>query len=253
MGGDAGSVAGDVAALEVESGEDRLVAALVGDIDIACSADVEAGLAAELERGSQLVVLDLSRTTYLDSSGIRMIFSLARSLQAQQRELRVVVSDEAIVRRVVILSRLDAAVRIFPTLDAALSPPEELVSWSWAFPPTHASARIARDVVRGALWEAGVSDASVEEAVLAANELVTNAILHARTDCTLRLFVDTDIVRVEVEDRDPSHLSPVVLGPDAGSGRGLVLVERLAAEWGHELLPDGKIVWCEVHRPVDAS
>jgi anti-anti-sigma factor len=251
MGGDGGNVAGQVAALEVESGEDRLVAALVGDIDIACSADVEAGLAAELERDFRLVVLDLSRTTYLDSSGIRMIFSLARSLQAEGRELRIVVSDEAIVRRVVILSRLDAAVPIFPTLDAALAPPDAPAAWTWEFPPTHASARIARDVVRGALRDAGVADASVEEAVLAANELVTNAILHARTNCTLRLFVDRDVLRVEVEDRDPSHLSPVVLGPDAANGRGLVLVERLAAEWGHEMLADGKIVWCEVHRPRD--
>lgn len=166
MGGDSASVAGQVTALEVDSDEDRLVAALVGDVDIACSTDVEARLLAELERGAALVVLDLSRTTYLDSSGIRMIFSLARSLQSQDRELRVVVSDEAIVRRVVILSRLDAAVQIFPTLDAALASPGESAAWTWTFPPTHASARIARDVVRGALAEAGMSDASVEEAVL---------------------------------------------------------------------------------------
>ena len=248
MGGDSASVAGQVAALEVDSKEGRLVAALVGDIDIACSADIEGRLAAELERAPDLVVLDLSRTTYLDSSGIRMIFSLARTLQTQARAFRLVVSDEAIVRRVVILSRLDAAVPIFATLDDALAAVETPTSWSWAFPPTHASARIARDVVRAALWEAGVADASVEEAVLAANELVTNAILHARTDCTLRLSLRSDVIRVEVEDRDPSHLAPV--HGDAATGRGLVLVGRLAAEWGHELLADGKIVWCEVHRPA---
>jgi hypothetical protein len=34
--------------------------------------------------------------------------------------------------------------------------------------------------------------------------------------------------------------------PPAGGGRGLWLVEALAARWGCEALPDGKRVWFEV-------
>jgi anti-sigma regulatory factor (Ser/Thr protein kinase) len=84
--------------------------------------------------------------------------------------------------------------------------------------------------------------------VLAANELVTNAILHARTECVLRVELDTESIRIEVEDRDVTLPTRENRAPEARTGRGLVLVENLAVEWGYELLSDGKIVWCQVRR-----
>jgi len=34
----------------------------------------------------------------------------------------------------------------------------------------------------------------------------------------------------------------------APSGRGLLLVERVAARWGYRGGPDGRVVWCELDR-----
>jgi anti-anti-sigma factor len=52
------------------------------------------------------LVLDLSRTTYLDSAGVRILFELARRLRARRQELRISVPAEGIVRRVLVLTAL---------------------------------------------------------------------------------------------------------------------------------------------------
>lgn len=80
---------------------------------------------------------------------------------------------------------------------------------------------------------------------LLVSELVTNVVLHARTPCQLRLERGA---RLRVEVIDGSRQSPVRhhADPDAGSGRGLLLVEALSAESGTILEPTGKRVWFEL-------
>ncbi|HEX4978750.1 MAG TPA: ATP-binding protein [Acidimicrobiales bacterium] len=116
------------------------------------------------------------------------------------------------------------------------------------FRPDIRCVRAARDHVRRALDEHGVFS---ELAVLLASELATNAVLHARTDFTVRLLVDDETVRVEVED---ANARPPVIGytpTEATSGRGLHLVQDLARAWGVVSRPDGKVVWFEL--PVHAA
>ena len=45
--------------------------------------------------------------------------------------------------------------------------------------------------------------------------------------------------------RDPS--------PDADSGRGLLIVDRLASSWGVDYLARGKRVWAEIAVPLSAG
>lgn len=83
--------------------------------------------------------------------------------------------------------------------------------------------------------------------VLLANELVTNAILHAGSD--IDVVVDITGARVRVEVRDRARRAPVRrrAEPTSSAGRGLALVEALASDWGVEPIPgDGKAVWFEV-------
>ncbi len=83
--------------------------------------------------------------------------------------------------------------------------------------------------------------------VLLANELVTNAILHARGDILLAVELAPGKVRIQVTDQSsqlPVHRGGV---EEATSGRGLELVDALATAWGVEpMSDDGKQVWCEV-------
>lgn len=110
--------------------------------------------------------------------------------------------------------------------------------------------RQSRRFVQGQLtgWEL---DGLVDDVSLVTTELVTNAVLHARSELEVVLEVG-ERVRLEVHDR--STEIPAVR-PAAGltvAGRGLRLVELLAGAWGAQLTDGGKLVWCEFAVPAQA-
>jgi anti-sigma regulatory factor (Ser/Thr protein kinase) len=85
--------------------------------------------------------------------------------------------------------------------------------------------------------------ASVE---LPLSELVTNAVMHTRTDVEVVLRLGEGALRVEVYDGSPVLPSRRSHDMDAGTGRGLELVEALCERWGVEPGDGGKVVWFEV-------
>lgn len=87
---------------------------------------------------------------------------------------------------------------------------------------------------------------TIEVAVLLATELVTNAIVHAHTDFALSVTIDRGRLRVEVSDFSPDPPRLVEVQRFAEHGRGLHLVDALAASWGVHWRPDGKAVWFEL-------
>jgi anti-sigma regulatory factor (Ser/Thr protein kinase)/anti-anti-sigma regulatory factor len=114
--------------------------------------------------------------------------------------------------------------------------------------PTPAAAGIVRDFVRHLLhhWRIGLPDSElVDRAVLLADELVTNAIVHARTEFRLRVALSGDRLRLAVRDDSPRQPRLTPLSPEAETGRGLRLVEQTAKAWGvHQHAEGGKTVWC---------
>jgi anti-sigma regulatory factor (Ser/Thr protein kinase) len=111
--------------------------------------------------------------------------------------------------------------------------------------PAAKSVPHARSVVVDFLRRNG-SDGVVDVASLLTSELVTNAVVHGATAVGLRATLSDHRLRVEATDSSPD---PPVLqypGASATDGRGLVVVSRLATEWGYELRPSGKAVWFEL-------
>jgi anti-sigma regulatory factor (Ser/Thr protein kinase) len=85
----------------------------------------------------------------------------------------------------------------------------------------------------------------MDRAVLVANELVTNAVVHARTEIRVRLELRGGRLHIAVRDGSPGLLRVVAPDWQAEGGRGLRLVEQLARAWGVNRHPDGgKVVWC---------
>ena len=82
--------------------------------------------------------------------------------------------------------------------------------------------------------------------VLLTSELVTNAILHARTDIGLVVRREAATIRVEVDDHSPQLPVPRNAAADALTGRGLTLVDVMSGAWGVEERASGKTVWFEV-------
>ncbi len=109
------------------------------------------------------------------------------------------------------------------------------------------AAKLAREFVRETLTLWGREDLE-GPATLAVSELVTNAVLHARSATRVTLMNYGDSIQVRVHDdhsgapklRDPE--------PDETGGRGILLVEALSAHWGIDNEIPGKTVWLDITR-----
>jgi anti-sigma regulatory factor (Ser/Thr protein kinase) len=111
--------------------------------------------------------------------------------------------------------------------------------------PHPTSARAAREFVAGTLLRWGRKD-QTEAAVLLTSELVTNAIIHARTQVAVTMRLGGETLRVVVLDESKEHPSRRSGADELGGGRGLKLVEALAASWGVSPEGSGKAVWFEL-------
>jgi anti-sigma regulatory factor (Ser/Thr protein kinase) len=84
-------------------------------------------------------------------------------------------------------------------------------------------------------------EGAAEDVVIAAGELVANAIEHGGGVLALHVEGRPGDVRVEVYDH-----RPVLSGDgadDRDRGRGLAMVEAVCADWGWTPSADGKVVW----------
>ncbi|MEP6696233.1 MAG: ATP-binding protein [Pseudonocardiales bacterium] len=100
----------------------------------------------------------------------------------------------------------------------------------------------ARRMTERTLASWGLSELA-DTAALLVSELMTNAVLHARSGVVVTLRHDTDKVRVEVFDGSPLPPRMRHFRADAGTGRGVRLLDTLASEWGIEGQAGGKVVW----------
>jgi hypothetical protein len=99
-------------------------------------------------------------------------------------------------------------------------------------------------------WQVGEA---VDPALWVISELVTNAVMHAGTELTVRVSLTSRRVGVAVGDRGTGH---VVRPRDGGSdaGWGLTVVEHLTRSWG--VLPrtgEGVVVWAVLDVDVSGS
>jgi serine phosphatase RsbU (regulator of sigma subunit)/anti-sigma regulatory factor (Ser/Thr protein kinase) len=145
-------------------------------------------------------------------------------------------------------------------------------------PPADTSPAAARAAVAAVLDETGL-DPLRPEALLLTSELVTNGVIHARTEIEVEIIADAEGVRVTVTDfavPDPSLVVAEVTiggaGPDdpdgrppagrlnrlddaqpAEGGRGLLLVSRFASRWGTTHEPGGRQVWFQLDRSPETE
>ena len=112
--------------------------------------------------------------------------------------------------------------------------------------PVPTSAGAARRAVGDAVIAAGRADLA-DTAGLLVTELVTNAIVHARTPIQVTIAATSDGVRVEVMDASPHVPVRRGYGTSATTGRGVAVVELLAHRFGTDPITGiGKTVWFEL-------
>jgi anti-sigma B factor antagonist len=95
-----------------------LVLAVGGDVDHATIPEVRAGVAKATAGDAQVVVLDLSAVTFLDSAGLALMVNLHVERPGRLR----VVAPMPIARRPIELTGLDQVLTMFDTVTDALAP-----------------------------------------------------------------------------------------------------------------------------------
>ncbi len=119
-------------------------------------------------------------------------------------------------------------------------------------PADRRAPAIARDAVRAVLGGTELEEL-LDDALLLATELTTNAVLHVGADIEIFVEAAGDTVTVSIKDSEPDELPE--LGrvdarayPLANTGRGLILVDQIAYQWGTTADGDGKEVWFQLTR-----
>jgi len=90
-----------------------------GDEDLNTQGARRTALARALKARADLVV-DFTELTFLDSSGVAMLFRLVRRLGDHRQQLHVVAPSGEAVGRVLEIVEFDRAAPVHPTLDVAL-------------------------------------------------------------------------------------------------------------------------------------
>ena len=114
-----------------------------------------------------------------------------------------------------------------------------------SFPSTAASAGEARRFVDDVLTNADLLPLAYPATMLV-SELVANAVLHTGTPIEVVITTLADAVRIEVHDGSQQLPVRKHYSTMSGTGRGLMLVERMASNWGADRTADGKVVWFEL-------
>ena len=123
---------------------------------------------------------------------------------------------------------------------------------SVSFDAAAESVRRAREVIRDLYHEAPHAPNNLDTALLLVSEVVTNVVLHGHGQAVLDAHLAPQYLEVGVSDDNPAP--PRVQqeeSPLAEGGRGMLLVQQLAARWGVEPTPSGgKRVWFELPDPA---
>ena len=115
-------------ALSEESlGEGRHVVAVQGEIDLFTAPELKKTLADAIENGATHVVVDLSETSFLDSTALGVLIGAVKRLRSRDGQLVIVNTDQNIAKTFEITG-LDQIFTILATRDDAIAALDDAAS-----------------------------------------------------------------------------------------------------------------------------
>jgi anti-sigma B factor antagonist len=96
------------------------VVSVTGEIDLFTAPEFKQRMSAPIDEGRSNLIVDLSRTTFIDSSSLGVLIGAHRRLKLRGGTLVVVCDDEAIAKTFKITG-LDGVFTLAPTIEAALA------------------------------------------------------------------------------------------------------------------------------------
>jgi anti-anti-sigma factor len=110
----------ELARLSFETAGDVELAHVAGEVDASNVADLSERLLKAVSNKARALVLDLTETSYIDSSGISLIFDAAARMRNRRQQLRLVVTPRSFVGEVLAAVSMEDSVPIDPAVQDAL-------------------------------------------------------------------------------------------------------------------------------------
>lgn len=223
------------------------VVRVTGTLDPAGVARLQGCLIDGLAEQPAALVVDLSDVSVTDDNALTQLPTLARrAAEWPGTELVLYAPDPALA---------DALDRLGVTWVCRDRQEALTVAARWPAPrrlqghllPVADAPRQARDLVgrAAAVWRLPADPAQVAQVIV--TELVTNGVRHAGTPMDISVVLRDEYLHLAVRDREPNPpRRRTIMAERDDHGRGLQLVDCLAAAWGCVPTPDGKVVWATV-------
>lgn len=96
--------------------EDVQVVEISGEVDLSNAIQVRDAVDRVLSADVGVIVVDLTDTAYVDSTGIAMLFRLAARLRQHRQELQLVVPPDSAIRAALELTNLPRTIPVRDTL-----------------------------------------------------------------------------------------------------------------------------------------
>ena len=97
------------------------VARVVGDVDLSNCDELGEALRAAVPNTALGLVLDLRETTYLDSTGMALLFEVVQRLRHRQQSLHVVIPPDSFVDDMVFITDLGSYATVHLDPEAAVA------------------------------------------------------------------------------------------------------------------------------------
>jgi anti-anti-sigma factor len=110
----------ELARLTFDTDGDVELAHVAGEVDASNVADLSQRLLEAVSNKARALVLDLTETSYIDSSGISLIFDAAARMRTRRQQLRLVVLPKSFVSEVLAAVSMEDSVPIDPAVADAL-------------------------------------------------------------------------------------------------------------------------------------
>jgi anti-sigma B factor antagonist len=110
----------DLVGLDIEHRDAVVIARLTGELDISVAESTGRKIAEAVPNSARGVVVDMAALDFMDSSGVSMLFGLARQVGSHRQQLVVVAPTGRPVARVLQIVEFDRAAPVREDVEAAI-------------------------------------------------------------------------------------------------------------------------------------
>jgi anti-anti-sigma factor len=111
----------ELVGMQIEHGDEVVVVRLTGELDLSVAEPAGQRIASAVPSSALGVVVDMTGLDFIDSSGVSMLFGLARRVGSHRQQLRVVAPAGKAVARVLQIVEFERAAPVHADVSTAVA------------------------------------------------------------------------------------------------------------------------------------